>query len=60
MGLAALTEDDGKPIRSVARGGLDLGGLQDAEEKVGRSAKRPRALIERIKALASGSRTSAY
>jgi molecular chaperone HtpG len=31
--LSFLHEFDGKPLVSVARGGLDLGDLQDAEEK---------------------------
>ena len=31
--VSALTEFDGKPLRSVAKGALDLGALADAEEK---------------------------
>ena len=31
--VTALTEFDGKPLRSVAKGALDLGDLGDAEEK---------------------------
>jgi Molecular chaperone, HSP90 family len=31
--VSSLTEFDGKPLQSVAKGGLDLGGLEDEEEK---------------------------
>ena len=50
--LSFLQEFDGKPLVSVARGGLDLGALQDAEEKrkVEETAKRYEALVGRVKA----------
>jgi len=46
----SLTEFDGKPLRSVAKGALDLGELADAEEKAQqeREATALRPLIERI------------
>ena len=46
-----LTEFDGKPLRSVAKGELDLGELADKEEKLSqeRAAKEYRALLERMK-----------
>ncbi len=31
--VSSLTEFDGKPLQSVAKGGLDLGGLEDEQEK---------------------------
>jgi molecular chaperone HtpG len=49
--LSFLTEFDGKTLASVARGGLDLGGLQDAEEKakVEATAKEYADLVGRIR-----------
>ncbi|TAK52269.1 MAG: molecular chaperone HtpG [Betaproteobacteria bacterium] len=38
--VASLTEFDGKPLASVARGGLDLGELADESEKKDAEAKR--------------------
>lgn len=45
-----LTEFDGKPLSSVARGGLDLGKLEDEAEKkeVEKEADEFKALTERI------------
>ena len=50
--LGFLTEYQGKPLASVARGGLDLGALADAEEKAAqeKSAAAHKALVERLKA----------
>ena len=47
-----LTEFDGKPLQSVAKGGLDLGKLEDEAEKkdAEQAADEYKALIERIKA----------
>ena len=49
--IGHLTEFDGKPLQSVAKGGLDLGGLEDEEEKkeVEKAADEFKALIERMK-----------
>jgi molecular chaperone HtpG len=49
--LSFLHEFDGKSLVSVARGGLDLGGLQDAEEKkkVEETAKAYEGLVARIR-----------
>jgi molecular chaperone HtpG len=49
--LSFLQEFDGKPLVSVSRGGLDLGGLQDAEEKqkVELTAQEYADLVGRIK-----------
>ena len=46
-----LTEFDGKPLRSVAKGALDLGELADAEEKKAQEEEADafKPLIERIK-----------
>ena len=46
----SLTEFDGKPLRSVAKGALDLGELADAEEKAQqeREATALKPLVERI------------
>jgi len=46
----ALTEFDGKPLRSVAKGALDLGELADAEEKAAqeREASALQPLVERL------------
>ncbi|OGA20412.1 MAG: molecular chaperone HtpG [Betaproteobacteria bacterium RIFCSPLOWO2_02_FULL_67_19] len=38
--VASLTEFEGKPLASVARGGLDLGGLADDSEKQQAEAQR--------------------
>ena len=53
----SLTEFDGNPLRSVAKGALDLGELADAEEKAQaeREATALKPLVERI-AKALGSR----
>jgi len=47
-----LTEFDGKPLVSVAKGGLDLSGLEDEAEKRDRErdAGESKELIERIRA----------
>jgi molecular chaperone HtpG len=49
--LSFLNEFDGKALVSVARGGLDLGGLQDAEEKarVEETAKDFADLVKAVK-----------
>ncbi|MCX7230982.1 MAG: molecular chaperone HtpG [Burkholderiales bacterium] len=49
--LSFLQEFDGKSLVSVSRGGLDLGGLQDAEEKqkVEETAKAYAELVGRIR-----------
>ena len=49
--LSFLQEFDGKPLVSVSRGGLDLGALQDAEEKkkVEETAKEFADLVGRIR-----------
>ena len=46
-----LTEFDGKPLRSVAKGGLDLGALEDEAEKTAQkeAEESMRPLVERIK-----------
>lgn len=48
-----LTEFDGKTLQSVAKGGLDLGGLEDAAEKqeAEQAAGEYKALTEKIKAV---------
>jgi molecular chaperone HtpG len=50
--LGFLTEYEGKPLASVARGGLDLGALADEEEKKAeeKSAEAHKALVEKVKA----------
>ena len=50
--VSFLTEFEGKPLQSVAKGGLDLGGLADEEEKKEqeKDAGEYKDLIERIKA----------
>ena len=47
-----LTEFDGKPLQSVAKGGLDLGKLEDVAEKeeAEKAADEYRELIEKVKA----------
>ncbi len=49
--IGHLTEFDGKPLQSVAKGGLDLGGLEDEEEKkeAEKAADEFKDLIERVK-----------
>jgi molecular chaperone HtpG len=49
--VAHLTEFEGKKLASVARGGLDLGDLADAEEKKSSKEKRKefRELVAKIK-----------
>ncbi len=48
--LTALTEFDGKPLHSVARGELDLGELEDKEEREKRAEvdDRFKPLVERL------------
>jgi molecular chaperone HtpG len=50
--LGFLTEYAGKPLVSVARGGLDLGALADADEKAAqdKTAEEHKALVEKVKA----------
>jgi len=50
--VSHLTEFDGKELVSVARGGLDLGALEDAEEKQAREkeADEYKPLVEKIAA----------
>jgi len=50
--VSHLTEFGGKPLESVARGGLDLGKLEDAGEKqaIERESAELKDLLERIKA----------
>ena len=49
--VAHLTEFDGKPLQSVARGDLDLGDIDDKEEKKAREEanKEFKEVIERVK-----------
>ncbi|QID17726.1 molecular chaperone HtpG [Nitrogeniibacter mangrovi] len=49
--IGYLNEFDGKPLQSVAKGGLDLGGLEDEEEKKAaeQMADEFKALVERFK-----------
>ncbi|WP_415036387.1 molecular chaperone HtpG [Azonexus sp.] len=46
-----LTEFEGKPLQSVAKGGLDLGSLEDEAEKkeVEKAADEYKALLEKVK-----------
>ena len=48
--VSHLRDFDGKPLQSVAKGGLDLGELEDASEKQARAAAESSAkdLVERI------------
>ncbi|QDQ26071.1 molecular chaperone HtpG [Chitinimonas arctica] len=50
--VGSLTEFDGKALASVAKGGLDLGGLQDETEKQAQEAKAVdfKELTDKIKA----------
>ena len=50
--LSHLYEFDGKPLASVAKGGVDLGKLQDEDEKkqAEAAAEAAKPLIERLKA----------
>ena len=54
--LGSLHEFDGKPLKSVARGGADLGALQDAEEKklAEEAAESYKDLLERMKTALDG------
>ncbi|MDZ7593601.1 MAG: molecular chaperone HtpG [Thiobacillus sp.] len=49
--MSNLTEFDGKPIKSVAKGGLDLGALEDEAEKTAQkeAEESMKPLVERIK-----------
>ncbi|MCC7217208.1 MAG: molecular chaperone HtpG [Burkholderiales bacterium] len=49
--VTALTEFDGKPLHSVAKGALDLGELADAEEKAQaeRETEALKPLVERLR-----------
>lgn len=49
--MSNLHEFDGKPIKSVAKGGLDLGALEDEAEKTAQKEAEDsmRPLVERIK-----------
>jgi molecular chaperone HtpG len=49
--IGHLTEFDGRPLQSVAKGGLDLGGLEDEAEKkeAEKAADEFKDLIERMK-----------
>ena len=48
----SLTEFDGKPLQSVAKGGLDLGKLEDAadKEETEKAADEYKELLDKIKA----------
>jgi molecular chaperone HtpG len=50
--VSHLTEFGGKPLESVARGGLDLGKLEDEDEKkaIEQESAELKGLLERIKA----------
>ncbi len=54
--LSHLYEFDGKPLQSVARGGVDLGKLQDEEEKKQAEAASEafKPVLERLKATLKG------
>ena len=54
--LSHLYEFDGRPLQSVARGGVDLGQLQDEEEKKQAEAASEafKPLLERLKAALDG------
>ncbi len=49
--MSNLTEFDGKPLKSVAKGGLDLGALEDEAEKTAQkeAEESMKPLVERIK-----------
>jgi len=49
--VSTVTEFEGKPLRSVAKGSLDLGELADAEEKKAQEeeAEALKPLVERLK-----------
>ena len=49
--VAHMTEFDGKPLQSVARGDLDLGGIEDEEEKQAKEEadKAFSEVVERVK-----------
>ncbi|MEO8537799.1 MAG: molecular chaperone HtpG, partial [Betaproteobacteria bacterium] len=50
--VSHLTEFEGKPLASIARGGLDLGGLEDAGDKeaVAKDAEESKEFLDRVKA----------
>jgi molecular chaperone HtpG len=50
--MSNLSEFDGKPLRSVAKGGLDLGALEDETEKAAQQQAEDsmKPLVERIQA----------
>jgi molecular chaperone HtpG len=50
--MSNLTEFDAKPLKSVAKGGLDLGALEDEAEKTAQkeAEESMKPLVERIKA----------
>jgi molecular chaperone HtpG len=50
--VSSLTEFDGKPLASVAKGGLDLGKLEDEAEKKAQESKAAdfKDLVEKVKA----------
>ncbi|WP_269530913.1 molecular chaperone HtpG [Chitinimonas sp. BJYL2] len=50
--VSSLTEFDGKPLASVAKGGLDLGALEDEAEKKEQEAKADafKELIDKVQA----------
>ncbi len=54
--LSGLHEFDGKPLQSVARGGADLGALQDEEDKrqVEQAQQTHKELLERMKTALDG------
>lgn len=54
--LSALHEFGGKPLQSVARGGADLGALQDEQDKrqVEQAAQTHKELLERMKTALQG------
>jgi len=54
--LGYLTEFDGKPLLSVAKGGLDLGKLEDADEKKAQEqeADEFKPLVDKIKTSLGG------
>jgi molecular chaperone HtpG len=54
--LSYLTEFEGKPIRSVAKGAVDLGALQDEAEKAATEAAEAtmKPVLERLKQVLAG------
>jgi molecular chaperone HtpG len=49
--VSMLTEFEGKPLRSVAKGGLDLGALGEGETGQKEAADDSKALLERVQAV---------